>query len=54
MRYAEGLADRQAAAALRGRTDWKYCLGPELTDSGSDAPCDKSTKDHRMSDALSC
>ncbi|MGW0534408.1 transposase [Streptomyces sp. NPDC003032] len=34
LQYTEGLADRQAADAVRGRIDWKYCLGLELTDSG--------------------
>ena len=32
----EGLSDRQAADAVRGRIDWKYALGLELTDSGFD------------------
>ena len=32
--YKEGLTDRQAAEAVRGRIDWKYALGLELTDSG--------------------
>ncbi len=36
MQYVEGLADRQAADAVRGRIDWKYALGLELTDSGFD------------------
>src|SRR3954463_10569921 len=36
MQFAEGLADRQAAAAVRGRIDWKYALGLELTDPGFD------------------
>lgn len=26
LQYAEGLSDRQAAVAVRGRLDWKYCL----------------------------
>lgn len=34
MQYAEGLTDRQAADAVRGRLDWKYLLGLELTDPG--------------------
>jgi transposase len=34
MPFAENLSDRQAAAAVRGRIDWKYALGLELTDSG--------------------
>ena len=32
----EGLTDRQAADAVRGRLDWKYALSLELTDSGFD------------------
>jgi transposase len=35
--YAEGLSDRQAAEAVRGRIEWKYALGLELTDPGFDA-----------------
>ena len=34
MQHAEGLSDRQAAEAVRGRIDWKYGLGLELTDPG--------------------
>lgn len=37
MQFAEGLADRQAADAVRGRIDWKYALALELTDPGFDA-----------------
>jgi transposase len=37
MQFASGLTDRQAADALRGRIDWKYALGLNLTDSGFDA-----------------
>jgi len=36
MQFAESLTDRQAAEAVRGRIDWKYALGLELTDSGFD------------------
>jgi transposase len=32
LQFAEGLSDRQAAEAVRGRIDWKYVLGLELTD----------------------
>ena len=35
--FVEGLSDRQAADAVRGRIDWKYALGLELTDAGFDA-----------------
>lgn len=34
MQFAENLTDRQAANAVRGRIDWKYALGLELTDAG--------------------
>ncbi|HLF29240.1 MAG TPA: transposase [Anaerolineae bacterium] len=36
LQFAEGLSDRQAADAVRGRIDWKYVLGLELTDPGFD------------------
>ena len=36
LQFAENLTDRQAADAVRGRIDWKYCLGLELTDPGFD------------------
>jgi transposase len=36
MQFVEGLTDRQAADAVRGRIDWKYALGLELTDPGFD------------------
>lgn len=37
MPFAEGLPDRQAATAVRGRIDWKDALGLALTDPGFDA-----------------
>ena len=37
MQFMEELSDRQAADAVRGRIDWKYLLGLELTDPGFDA-----------------
>src|SRR5690348_2594586 len=37
MQFAEELPDREAADAVRGRIDWKYALGLELSDSGFDA-----------------
>ncbi|MGQ0603319.1 MAG: IS1182 family transposase [Anaerolineales bacterium] len=37
MQFMEGLSDRQTADAVRGRLDWKYALGLELTDAGFDA-----------------
>jgi len=36
LQYGEGLPDRQAAAAVRSRIDWKYALNLELTDPGFD------------------
>jgi transposase len=36
MQFGEGLTDRQAADAVRGRLDWKYMWGLELTDPGFD------------------
>src|SRR4249919_2856632 len=36
MQFRENLADRQAAAAVRARIDWKYLLSLELTDPGFD------------------
>src|SRR5262245_19166904 len=36
LQFAEGLSDRQAAAAVRSRIDWKYWLGLELADPGGD------------------
>ena len=37
LQYVEGLTDRQAAEGVRGRIDWKYALGLELSDPGFDA-----------------
>ena len=34
LQFTENLTDRQAADAVRGRLDWKYCLGLELDDEG--------------------
>ena len=34
MQFLENLTDRQAADAVRGRIEWKYGLGLELTDPG--------------------
>jgi transposase len=36
LQFAEGLTDRQAADAVRGRIDWKYALSLELGDPGFD------------------
>jgi transposase len=34
LQFIEDLTDRQAADAVRGKIDWKYCLGLELADDG--------------------
>jgi transposase len=34
LQFTGNLTGRQAADAVRGRMDWKYCLGLELTDDG--------------------
>jgi transposase len=36
LQFMEGLSDRQAADAVRGRIDWKYALGLSLIDPGFD------------------
>lgn len=36
LQFLEGLSDRQAAEAVRGRLDWKYLLGLDLGDPGFD------------------
>jgi transposase len=36
LQFVENLSDRQAAEAVRGRIDWKFALGLELTDPGFD------------------
>ena len=36
LQFVEGLSDRQAADAVRGRSDWKYALGLSLIDPGFD------------------
>jgi len=36
MQFREGLSDRQAADAVRGRIDWKYLLSLNLADAGFD------------------
>lgn len=36
MQFREGLSDRKAADAVRGRIDWKYLLALDLADAGFD------------------
>lgn len=37
LQFVENLSDQHAADAVRGRIDWKYLLGLDLTDAGFDA-----------------
>jgi len=37
LQFTGNLTGRQAADEVRGRVDWKYCLGLELADEGFDA-----------------
>jgi transposase len=46
LQYVDGLTDRQAADAIRGRIDWKYALGLELTDAGIDASARIASFEH--------
>ena len=39
LQFTENLTDRQAADAVRGRLDWKYCLGWSWMMRGSTFPC---------------
>lgn len=41
MQFVENLSDQQAADSVRGRLDWKYLLGLELTDAGFEAVLQK-------------
>jgi Transposase domain (DUF772) len=43
LQFAEGLSDRQAADTVRGRIDWKYVLGLELSDIGFTPRCSGSS-----------
>jgi transposase len=59
MQFAEGLADRQAAEAVRVRMDWKSALGRDVTDPGFDyrilaafrARLVQGSAEHRLLDA---
>ena len=51
MQFAEGLTDRQAAEAVRGRIDWKYALGLELTDEGFDYSLLTDFREHLLTTA---
>jgi transposase len=50
LQFVEGLSDRQAAAAVRGRIDWKFLLGLELTDPGFDHSVLSEFRDRLVAD----
>ncbi|WP_438289529.1 IS1182 family transposase [Streptomyces sp. HUAS TT7] len=50
LQFVEGLSDRQAATALRGRIDWKFLLGLELTDPGFDHSVLSGFRDRLVAD----
>ncbi|MEO3892753.1 MULTISPECIES: IS1182 family transposase [unclassified Nonomuraea] len=52
LQFAEGLSDRQAAEAVRGRIDWKYALALELTDPGFDFSVLSEFRDRLISHEL--
>ena len=52
MQFAEGLSDRQAADAVRGRIDWKYALSLELDDPGFDFSVLSEFRDRLISGGL--
>ncbi len=43
LQFAESLSDRLAAEAARGRIDWKYLMGLDLTDPASTPRCSASS-----------
>ncbi|MFJ9752695.1 transposase [Streptomyces chartreusis] len=50
LQFVEGLSDRQAAAAVRGRIDWKLLLGLELPDPGFDHSVLSEFRDRLVAD----
>ncbi|MDH6454308.1 transposase [Streptomyces sp. SAI-149] len=50
LQFMEGLSDRQAAAAVRGRIDWKFLLGLGLTDPGFDHSVLSEFRDRLVAD----
>jgi transposase len=52
LQFREGLSDRQAAEAVRGRIDWKYALGLELSDAGFDYSVLSEFRDRLVADEM--
>jgi transposase len=50
LQFVEGLSDRQAADAVRGRIEWKYALSLELTDPGFDFSVISEFRDRLLKD----
>jgi transposase len=50
--FMEGMSDRQTADAVRGRIDWKYALGLEMTDAGFDFSLLSEFRDRLMEGGL--
>jgi transposase len=54
LQFTENLADRQAADAVRGRLDWKYCLGLALEDEGFDFSVLSEFRSRLVAGSLEC
>jgi transposase len=52
LQFTENLTGRQAADAVRGRLDWKYCLGLELDDDGFDFSVLSGFRDRLVAGAM--
>src|SRR5580693_2763644 len=52
LQFTENLTDRQAADAVRGRLDWKYCLGLSLEDEGFDFSVVSEFRDRLVAGSL--
>src|SRR5919204_4837239 len=52
LQFVEGLSDRRAAEAVRGRIDWKYALGLELSDAGFDFSLLSEFRDRLVEDEM--
>jgi transposase len=54
LQFAEDLSDCQAADAVRGRIDWKYLLGLELTNPGFDYSVLSEFRDRVLAGGMEC
>ena len=54
LQFSENLTDRQAAEAVRDRMTWKYALGLELEDPGSDASVLSEFRSRLVAGDLTC